>query len=228
MPGPNSWHGNKTPPTRFMVEVCLPVGEGDLLEGPFGGDGYFRVVAAGGVDEDGRRTEGFLDSPMRGVEVFLSYGVGGEEKRLCPPWLESFLTRAWPRSSLRPSTAIFAPAWARPSARAPPKAPVAPITTATSPERSKRSMRQLWDKGHGEKKKNFAVVRFRRQVNRGGDGSSPQKNSWISIARGRAVPAPVSRPSSSKVRKTRGNSLLASPCELDYVRSMISALPRPT
>src|SRR5882724_10013655 len=46
--------------------------------------------------------------------------------------------RASPRSSLRPTTATFAPASARPSARAPPSTPVPPITTATSPERSNR------------------------------------------------------------------------------------------
>src|SRR6185437_4627852 len=60
------------------------------------------------------------------------------------------LTRAWPRSSLRPRTATFAPASPKPSANAPPSAPVAPITTATSPDISNRFISAaLWDKVHG-------------------------------------------------------------------------------
>src|SRR5688572_25045697 len=48
------------------------------------------------------------------------------------------VTHALPRSWLRPRTATLAPAAARPSASAPPSTPVAPMTTATSPVRSKR------------------------------------------------------------------------------------------
>src|SRR5438105_3111888 len=49
------------------------------------------------------------------------------------------LARAFPLSALRPTTAVFAPASANPSANAPPNAPVAPITTATSLDRSNSS-----------------------------------------------------------------------------------------
>src|SRR5207249_11262565 len=55
-----------------------------------------------------------------------------------PPCFLMDAARASPRSALRPMTATFAPAAARPSAIAPPSAPLAPMMTAISFVRSKR------------------------------------------------------------------------------------------
>lgn len=123
------------------IEVCVPVLQRDLLERALGGDSDLRVVATGGVHENRRRAELALNGLMRGSEARPVHGIGGEEG--CgPAGVADFFTRASPRSALRPSTATFAPAAARPSANAPPNTPVAPMTTATSPLRSKRFIKQ--------------------------------------------------------------------------------------
>jgi hypothetical protein len=71
------------------------------------------------------------------------------------------LTRAWPRSSLRPTIATEAPAAPSPSAMAPPSDPVAPMTTADSPFRLNKSIivAGLWDKAAAWRRNNFGRPR---------------------------------------------------------------------
>ena len=64
--------------------------------------------------------------------------ASAEKKEASPPACLICLTLVAPLSALRPATATRAPAWANPSAIAPPRTPVAPITTATSPVKSNR------------------------------------------------------------------------------------------
>jgi len=117
-------------PYDVQVEVGLPISQRDVFEELFAGHGYLGIVAARSVDEDSWRTERFLDGLVRGMQALLLDGIGRKKSGLA-----AFLFYGSDPSiaalAFRPSRATFAPAPPRPSANAPPKTPVAPITTAT-------------------------------------------------------------------------------------------------
>jgi len=137
MPGPNSWHGNNHTADEVSNQNSQPVSHGDLFKFTLTRNGHFRIIATGGIDENRRRAKGLFDFLMRILDAFGGNGISGKNCPL-PPSSRMRLTQASPRSALRPSTATFARAWPKPSAMAPPKAPVAPMTTATSPVRSNK------------------------------------------------------------------------------------------
>ena len=60
---------------EVQVEVCRPVFEGDLLKFLVAHDRHLRVVAAGGVDENGRRTQG-------GFEFFVCFPQAAARHRV--------------------------------------------------------------------------------------------------------------------------------------------------
>jgi len=76
--------------TEVQIEILLPVGQGDLLEGLLGRDGDFRGVATCGVDQDAGRPEG-------GFQFFVCFGqaaarqrVGGKVGGRAPLGLDAF------------------------------------------------------------------------------------------------------------------------------------------
>ena len=73
------------------------------------------------------------------MQAFPLQRVGGKELCLAALFRDLPGARRF-RSAFRPATATRAPAWARPSASAPPSTPVPPITTATSFDKSNKSI----------------------------------------------------------------------------------------
>ena len=137
--GPNSWHGSRTPPTRLRSKFArqsssamdsTPRSAVTVTFGSLPPAAFTSTVGAPSA------------AAMASCAAWTEARSMASTLKNCavPPASRMVCTRASPRSALRPRTATFAPACARPSASAPPRTPVAPMTTATSPVRSKRLM----------------------------------------------------------------------------------------
>ena len=153
MAGPNSWHGKRNPPTRFRSKTLAQAGCGIFSKGISG-----VTVASGSFPPAAfSKTVGEPSSEATASwhVLRLSGSIASQAKNwAAPPASAISFTRVSPRSALRPTTAIFAPASARAIAQAPPRAPVAPITTATSSESSNILMsgQSMCDEPEAEKK----------------------------------------------------------------------------
>ena len=137
MAGPNSWQGRKTPPTRFMSKLSRQSSRAMASKGSSA------VTVAPGVFPPAALTSTVTAPNLPRTAWWATRRLAGlvasqSAKKASPPAASMASTRCRPRFSLRPNTATLAPAAASPSAMAPPRAPVAPITAATSSLRSNK------------------------------------------------------------------------------------------
>ena len=67
---------------QVQIEILRPIRELNLLEGSLFRDGHFRIVAAGGVNENRGRAQGLSQVTMGFLQALAPGGIGGEESRL--------------------------------------------------------------------------------------------------------------------------------------------------
>src|SRR6266568_4888351 len=137
--GPNSWHGSSTPPTKFKSKLAFQSVSAICSNGLSGLTVTLGSVPPAALTRMVGAPRDFSRATWAACRLSCCT-ASASKNSATPPLARIFLARARPRSALRPSTATLAPLSPRPSANAPPNTPVAPITTATSPLRSKRFM----------------------------------------------------------------------------------------
>ena len=138
MPAPKIWQGRSAPPTRFRSKFSFQAERARVVIGFSGvttAAGWFPPAAFTRTVTGPSSFSTFCSACSRAFGSKAS-----TDKKMAFPCLESSLALASPLSLFLPKTATLAPASANPSAIAPPRPPVPPMTTATSPVRSNRGV----------------------------------------------------------------------------------------
>src|SRR5438034_783937 len=64
---------------EVQIEIGVPIFQRDLLKSALGADGYFRIIATRGVDEDARRAQRFYNGVLRLAKAGGLRGVCGKK-----------------------------------------------------------------------------------------------------------------------------------------------------
>ena len=77
--------GQQGAPDQVEIEIGLPVLQGDVLEGVVRCDRDLRIVAPGGIDQDGRNAQAGLDTLAGLGQAGAGHRIRGKEVRLASP-----------------------------------------------------------------------------------------------------------------------------------------------